>query len=393
MPAPLTVDASPPDLVSRCADLSGVLTGRAREAEDLRHLPDDTVAAAADAGLFGALLGRAEGGLGVGLATMCDATRVLGHGCTSSAWTLSFLAMHVWLASKFPADGRADLFADGLPLAAAPLAVTGTATADGADWVLEGRWEWATGVLHSGWVMVHALELGGAAEGVSTRFAMVPIAEVEVVDDWFTSGMRATGSCTVAVRGARVPDRRTLPARLLMDEVPTTGGEGLGQISLIPVLGLVAAAPALGAAEAAVELHRQRLADRVLAHSLGDRAAEQPAAQVRLGTVLSDLAATRARYDAAVAAVEAAAATAGLSHGARVEARLAASATVRAARSIIGTVAEGIGASPYRSEHPFQRFQRDVETLKGHALFDWDRTAELAGRVALGLPLRPTDMA
>ena len=39
-----------------------------------------------------------------------------------------------------------------------------------------------------------------------------------------------------------------------------------------------------------------------------------------------------------------------------------------------------------------QRLQRDVETLKGHVMFDWDRTAELAGRYALGFGLRPTDM-
>jgi len=46
----------------------------------------------------------------------------------------------------------------------------------------------------------------------------------------------------------------------------------------------------------------------------------------------------------------------------------------------------------YFSGSPFQRLQRDVETLKGHVIFDWDRTTELAGRVALGLELRPADM-
>ena len=35
---------------------------------------------------------------------------------------------------------------------------------------------------------------------------------------------------------------------------------------------------------------------------------------------------------------------------------------------------------------------RDVEVLKGHVVFDWDRTAELAGRYALGFGLRPLDM-
>ena len=72
--------------------------------------------------------------------------------------------------------------------------------------------------------------------------------------------------------------------------------------------------------------------------------------------------------------------------------RLTAAATVRAARSIVGTIAEGAGASVYFNSSPFQRIQRDLEVLKGHVIFDWDRTTELAGRVALDLPVKPTDM-
>lgn len=72
--------------------------------------------------------------------------------------------------------------------------------------------------------------------------------------------------------------------------------------------------------------------------------------------------------------------------------RLTAAATVRSARSIINTIAEGAGASVYFTSNPFQRFERDVELLKGHVIFDWDRTTELAGRVELELPLQRTEM-
>ena len=66
---------------------------------------------------------------------------------------------------------------------------------------------------------------------------------------------------------------------------------------------------------------------------------------------------------------------------------------MRSSREILGTIGEGAGASVYASDHPFQRLQRDVETLKGHVVFDWDRATELAGRVAVGQELRLTDMA
>ena len=76
----------------------------------------------------------------------------------------------------------------------------------------------------------------------------------------------------------------------------------------------------------------------------------------------------------------------------RADLRLAAAHTVRSARNIITSIGDGSGASVYFTGSPFQRLQRDVEVLKGHVVFDWDRTTELAGRTALGIAPRPTDM-
>ena len=73
-------------------------------------------------------------------------------------------------------------------------------------------------------------------------------------------------------------------------------------------------------------------------------------------------------------------------------ARLAAAHTVRLAREAIAVVCDGAGASVYFETFPLQRLQRDVEVLKGHVVFDWDRTTELVGRLELGFEPRPTDM-
>lgn len=71
---------------------------------------------------------------------------------------------------------------------------------------------------------------------------------------------------------------------------------------------------------------------------------------------------------------------------------LVAASTVRLARQAISTVCEGSGASIHATNSPLQRLQRDVEVLKGHVIFDWDRCAELAGRLALGLEPSPIDL-
>ncbi len=387
MTSPLTED----EFLARCEALAPELAARAQEGEDLRRMPEETIEALHRADLFRAAMPTSLGGHGLGLDAICQATRILAHGCPASAWTISFFIQHAWLLSKFHEEARAELYADGqVPLAAAPLAPTGQITAVDGGFTVDGRWEWATGVEHCNWVMAHALEVGPE---LTTRFVLVPRSEVVVDDVWFTSGMRATGSNTVRIEGVFVPEHRTLPARSLLDGVVPVAGDGLSGLPLVSVLALVAAAPAIGAAEAAVDLYRQRLSERVLAYTLGDRAAEQPAAQIRLAAAMSDLAQARAGWDAAIRTMVAACADGTPSDQVRVDTKLAAAATVRSSRRIIESVGAGSGASVYLSNHPFQRLQRDVETLKGHVVFDWDRAAELAGRVTLGFGLRPTDMA
>jgi len=382
------------ELLDRCASLVAVVAEAAPDGERARRVPERVIDAARDAGFFRAIVPTSLGGAGFGVDVLADCTRVLAHGCPATAWTLSFLALHGWLLSKLPPAGRDEVFAEGpTPFAPAPLAPTGKAVPADGGFVVDGRWEWATAVAHAEWVMVHAIEIGPT---LATRFVVLPIAEVTVDDVWFTSGMRATGSNTVRIEGRFVPAHRTIAAPDLLDARTTVDGDGLAGLPVASVLALVASAPALGAAEAAVQLYQERLATRVLAYSLGDKAAEQPAAQVRLATALDALRSARARWDGALARLGRARADGDvvepLSEADRVDLRLAAASVVRTARAAIGLVCEGAGASVYFESHPLQRLQRDVETLKGHVIFDWDRTAELAGRHALGFGLRPTDL-
>ena len=111
---------------------------------------------------------------------------------------------------------------------------------------------------------------------------------------------------------------------------------------------------------------------------------------MRLGTALADVRAARAALDGGVA-VLGGIATSADPMADRMAVRLAAADAVRRSVAVISMVCAGAGASVYKADAPLQRLQRDVEVLKGHVIFDWDRTTELAGRVALGLPLRPAD--
>lgn len=378
------------DFVQRCRDLAPVLRAGADEAEARRRLPPSVSAAIHDADILRGLTPTSLGGHGIGLRSFCEGTRELATGCPASAWTVSFLVLHAWLLSRFPPGCHDDLFDAGhVPTAAAPLAPTGRLEVVADGYRVHGRWEWATAISESDWCIVHGFD-----EGVElgTRFAVLPVADVTVEDTWHTSGMRATGSHTVAVDGAFVPAERTCSGDVLRTAVRPEG-DRLGGLPLIPVLALAASASAVGAADAAVEAFRERLAGRVLAYSLGDRAADQPVMLARLAAVTDQRDVALAGWRHAIDRLEVAAADDDVDDLLRARTRLAAASAVRTARLVIGDVGEGAGASVYLSDHPIQRLQRDVETLKGHAVFDWDRTTELAGRVMMGQPLGPTDMA
>jgi alkylation response protein AidB-like acyl-CoA dehydrogenase len=49
------------------------------------------------------------------------------------------------------------------------------------------------------------------------------------------------------------------------------------------------------------------------------------------------------------------------------------------------------GASALRDESPIQRGWRDVRAISSHVMLNFNAAAENYGRLALGLPLNPSD--
>ena len=142
------MDAS--ELLDRCQSLVTLVAAAAGDGERDRRVSQRVIDAAGDAGLFRAIVPTSLGGSGFGVEVLANATRIVAHGCPATAWTLSFLALHAWLLAKFPAAGRAELFAAGpSPFAPAPLAPTGRALPADGGFVVDGRWEWATAVAHA----------------------------------------------------------------------------------------------------------------------------------------------------------------------------------------------------------------------------------------------------
>jgi alkylation response protein AidB-like acyl-CoA dehydrogenase len=379
------------------AILSGVdamvprLRARAAEAEALRRLPEATIDEAAACGFLGMLTPPRWGGAGSDVATFLEATRRLATACPSSAWTLSFLALHAWLLCRFEARLQEEIFAGGpAPRTPAPLAPTGTVDRVEGGFRLRGRWEWASGIMHAEWVMVAAME---AERG--PRFCVVPRADVEVEDVWHVAGMAATGSNAIVIREVFVPAYRTLEIRRI--HAGETPGEALHAGTnvgwpMAATLVLVAATPALGAAEGALDAFTDRMREKVQAYS-GQKHAEIPATHFRLGEGVATARAARLVWSDALAILERIGplgAAAPLEDRAAI--RRAAAHVVRLANTVADDLAAAAGASSAFLASPLQRHLRDLQMIRGHVMFDWDRAAQIAGKIRLGVAPGAADM-
>jgi len=369
------------------------LAARAREAEHLRRLPDATVAELAASGFTELLVPARFGGKQADFPAILDPVRRMAHGCTSSAWTIGFYALHNWMVALFGEQAQEEAFATRPFLAPAPLAPTGRGVPADGGIRLSGRWSWATGVMDGNWLIVGAL--CGPDDGIYPALALLPAEDFTVVDVWHTDGMRATGSNDVVVTDAFVPEHRLV--RVADIYGGTAPGAGLHDSAtyrwpMVPALALLAAMPALGSAERVTELYGERLTGRVLAYE-GVMQRDKPIAQARLAEARVRLRALHGLLADTVDEVAGiVAAGDSVPRPVRGEARLAAAHIVAESRAVIASLFEASGASVHFLDSPLQRFKRDVDVLAGHVVFDYDTSRELAGALALGLKIPRTAM-
>ncbi|GAA2545750.1 acyl-CoA dehydrogenase [Mycolicibacterium diernhoferi] len=387
-----TIDASP--LVTD--EFVAALAQRAAEAEELRRMPEATVADLTSSGFTDLLKPARYGGLEAPFPALLDPVRRMAHGCTSSAWTIGFLALHNWFLALFSEQAQEEAFAGAPFLAPAPLAPTGRGLPAEGGVRITGRWSWATGVMHGNWVFVAALcGPDGDPSGIYPALALLPIQDVTVEDVWHTDGMRATGSNDVVATDVFVPAHRLV--NVLDIYSGTAPGAGLHNSTtyrwpMVPALALLAAMPALGSAERVTEIYAERLAERVLAYE-GVMQKDKPiaqahlaGAQVRLRALNALLADTVGQIEEIVAAGDP------VAKPVRAQARLAAAHIVAESKGVIAELMGAGGASIHFLANPMQRFKRDVDVLSGHVVFDYDTSRELAGALALGCKIPFTSM-
>ena len=365
------------------------LRERAARAEAERSVSAETIAALSEAELFRLNAPRAFGGSELGFAAHVRVTAALASACGSTGWLYGVFAGHNWIVGLLEQAAQVEVLADPTMLASSMFRLAAKASPEAGGYrITGGEGRFCSGILHAQWLLAGcAVDLGDGPPEL--RFFLIPRDAVEVVDDWFTSGMRGTGSCSIRVADAFVPQYRTValsdlaggtaPGARLYGRSPRFAAP-FGLAAPMALIGVP-----LGLAEAALEAYTSPLAKTLGAAPLA-QAGEQGAVFERMARAAAEVDAARALVLADAERLDTAAHPGAIEalEAARIQRNLAHAA--QTCRSAVNSLFEAAGGGGIYDRSPLQRIWRDANAASAHMAFGWDAAATKFARAYLGLP-------
>jgi 3-hydroxy-9,10-secoandrosta-1,3,5(10)-triene-9,17-dione monooxygenase len=258
------------------------LAERAVRAEQDRRIPKETIADFKEAGFFRALQPQRYGGYELDPQVFFDLQATLAEGCMSSGWVFGVVGVHNWQLALFDPRAQEDVWAkDSAVLIASSYMPRGQVTQIDGGFRFSGRWGFSSGVDHADWLFLGGIVPSGNGSGAPDyRTFLLPRADISINDNWYTFGLRATGSKEVIVQEAFVPEYRT--HRAIDGFAGTSPGLSINPAPLykLPfgqIFVRAVSTASLGALAGALNLFREYGSKRVSTNDFS-RTAEDPAA-------------------------------------------------------------------------------------------------------------------
>lgn len=374
-------------LLSAIHDMAPAICARSAEIEAARELPDGLIHDLTAAGCFRMFVPRSHGGLELDLPSSLEIFEALARADGSTGWTMMIGAEAALLLALLPRKRFDALYADGPDLkGAGSFTPSGEAKVTAGGFEVSGRWPFASGCLHSKWLIGNCLvtENGeprsGPLRGMpEARFVLLPAEQAKILDTWFVAGLRGTGSNDIAVERIHVSDDDTFDRFFGQPSIP-----GPLYRAATPQFSLHVASVGIGIAQHAIDdiialagnQKRRIFAQAALA--------ETPVFQHNLAKAELSLRAARA-----VVARQAEEFWATLSAGKvpspaeQIQPSVTGAWAAATAAAVIDTCYTAAGGTALYDSCPLQRHLRDIRTLTQHiSVADgWFRRA---GTVLLG---------
>jgi alkylation response protein AidB-like acyl-CoA dehydrogenase len=376
------------ELVGRASSLIPLLQKHALWTEENRRLHDETIEAMADAGIFKMRIPARYGGYESDTRTVVDVATELGRGDGSAAWNASVWLIPGWIVGMFSDDVQDEIYATPDVRVCGTLSPSASAEPTDGGIVVTGRWGFISGARHSHWQLIIAMSVtpAGVPEPV---MALVPMSELKIVDDWYTSGLRGSGSVTTVADRVFVPAERVLPVGAVMRQESRSVLNGTIPMYQVPMMAVAAACSVgnvVGLAKAARDCFFERLPGRRITYTAYESQREAPITHLQVGeaTVNIDEAEFHARRIADLVD-EKAVTGAPWSVEERAMPMGATAAVCKRSMEAVDILNAASGGSSIYSNVPIQRITRDIHALAQHALHTPHILFETYGRVLCGL--------
>lgn len=376
------------ELVRRASDLVPLLRKHALWSEENRRLHEEVIEALADAGMFRMRIPSRYGGFEADARTVVAVATELGRGDGAVGWTQQVWWIPGWMVGMFPDEVQDEVYQTPNVRVCGTLSPSAMATPTDGGYVVNGEWGFISGALHSHWQEIIALTPTPDG-GMMPIMGLVPMSDVEIVDDWHTMGIRGSGSVTTVARDLFVPAHRVLPLPDVLQERYASVRNANLSLYRAPLLAVAAATTVgtvLGMAKGALETFLERLPGRKITYTSYDSQREAPVTHLQLAE--ASLKIDEAEFHSyRVADLLDAKATKGEPW--KIEERARARADVGAvgklAKEVVDLLAGASGGSSIYESVPIQRIARNVAAANLHALIYAPTAFELYGRVLAGL--------
>jgi alkylation response protein AidB-like acyl-CoA dehydrogenase len=388
---------SPEELIERARAMVPEIRSLAEETERNRNVLPHIIDKIRDAELLRTCRPREFGGFEYDGETALRIAMTISAACASTGWAVNGAVSNGRSIAHFPIEAQREVWdGDEDPFTCACFAPTGTAVPTDDGYVLSGTWCFASGCDASSWIKLGAvITPPDAKPPFEGAFFLLPIDDVEIVDNWFVCGLAGTGSKDIVAREASVPAHRVL---LFSDARSGTApgakyhNNPLYRMPLLIHGASMLASTAVGAARGALDAYLEMTKVR---KTRGALAGGQLA--------MAEFATIQLRYAEAAAAVESAElilltdmremtkklyAGEEITVAERIRCRRNQAWVTKLAVQAVDALNASTGGYGLHLGNPVQRAWRDANAVARHVSLNWDAVGTMYGQHTFGLEPR-----
>lgn len=368
------------EMIERARELLPYVRSMDAESEKLGRCPEEVAEKMRAAGFFDMLKPKAYGGYEMSPQVALDVIRLLASASPSIAWVAALMVIHNWEIALLDPRVAEEIWGKNPDaLISSSYAPFGKAEPVEGGYIVNGAWAWSSGADLCDWVVVGVMFPADNHFGAIQKVMIVPRTDYTIdQESWQMAGMQGSGSKTVVIKDAFVPEWRVHDVSESFEGHNPGNATFTSPIYKVPFGALFAwslATLCTGMAQGAIGLYTEMMRNRRHAYD-GKPMARDPYAQLKLGEAAAMANAAQATQQKDFAEMMAYIERDGaIPKEARIAYKSNAAFAARLATDGLTKVVKAAGGSAFKLSNQLQRMFRDIQTGSNHAFINPDRGA------------------